>query len=267
MKMFIFIWEVSIVFGAIIGDIVGSIYEFDNIKTKSFELFSSNSRFTDDTVLTVATIDALLNEIPFVAAYKKWFNKYPNAGYGGSFMEWAKSGGSEPYNSWGNGSAMRVSPVGSYFKTLEEVLAKAKQSAEVTHNHPEGIKGAQAVASSVFFAKTGKAKSEIKEFVKENFNYNLDEPIPGIRTWYKFDVSCQGSVPQAITAFLESTDFEDAIRNAVSIGGDSDTIACITGSIAEAYYKDIPEKIKKEALGRLDSEMQTLIKSFYRFIG
>ncbi len=258
--------EVNIVLGAIIGDIVGSIYEFDNIKTKSFELFSSNSRFTDDTVLTIATIDALLNEIPFVLAYKKWFNKYPNAGYGGSFMEWAKSDSSEPYNSWGNGSAMRVSPVGLYFQTLEEVLAKAKQSAAITHNHPEGIKGAQAAASSVFLAKTGKTKSEIKEFIKDNFKYNLDESISSIRTWYKFDVSCQGSVPQAIIAFLESSDFEDAISNAVSIGGDSDTIACITGSIAEAYYKDIPEQIKTVALSRLDSEMRTLIERFYKFI-
>ncbi|MGI6450986.1 MAG: ADP-ribosylglycohydrolase family protein [Desulfitobacteriia bacterium] len=252
--------------GAVCGDIIGSIYEFKPIKTKDLQLFSLSSRFTDDTVLTLATIDSLLNGKPYGVSYKEWYQKYPQAGYGGSFRKWAESDSLKPYNSWGNGSAMRVSPIGYYYQTLEEVLEQAKASAEVTHNHPEGIKGAQAAALAVFLAKEGRTKAQIKSLIEEMFCYDLDEPLDEIRQWYKFDVSCQGSVPQAIRAFLESTGFEDAIRNAISLGGDSDTIACITGAIAEAFYQDIPRSIQTEALRRLEPEMHTLLESFYRYI-
>ncbi|HHV64108.1 MAG TPA: ADP-ribosylglycohydrolase family protein [Peptococcaceae bacterium] len=251
-------------FGAVCGDIIGSVYEFKPIKTKDFGLFSLSSRFTDDTVLTLATIDSLLNRKPYEVSYQEWYKKYPQAGYGGSFRKWAESDSLRPYNSWGNGSAMRVGPIGYYYQTLEEVLKEAKASAEVTHNHPEGIKGAQATALAVFLAKEGRTKAQIKSMLEEMFNYDLDESLDEIRQWYKFDVSCQGSVPQAIRAFLESTDFEDAIRNAISLGGDSDTIACIAGAIAEAFYRDIPSTIQTEALKRLDPEMKTLLENFYR---
>lgn len=249
--------------GAIAGDIIGSIYEFNNVKYKNCKLFTKESRFTDDSVLTVATMDSIINEKPFNENYKQWFRRHPDAGYGGSFIKWGFSDDFNPYNSWGNGSAMRVSPIGYYYNTLEEVLIKAKESALVTHNHPEGIKGAQAVASAVFLAKNNSSKEEIKHFIEDNFGYDLNESIDSIRAWYKFDVSCQGSVPQAIIAFLESSDYEDAIRNAISIGGDSDTIACITGGMAEAFYKEIPKFIIDEVYMRLPEEMIQVVKRFY----
>lgn len=252
--------------GAVIGDIVGSVYEFNNLKTKNFRLYSPGSRFTDDTVMTLATMDSLLTGKDFAQSYRKWYKRYPDAGYGRSFKNWAESENYGPYHSWGNGSAMRVSPIGYYFDTREEVLKQAKISAEVTHNHPEGIKGAQATALAVFLARNGKTKAEIQELIEEGFQYDLGEPLARIREWYQFDVSCQGSVPQAIIAFLESISFEDAIRNAVSIGGDSDTIACITGAIAEAYYQEIPEKMKAEALNRIDQAMRVLLEKFYQAI-
>ncbi|CCJ34784.1 ADP-ribosylglycohydrolase family protein [Caloramator australicus] len=252
--------------GAIIGDIVGSRFEFHNKKTKDFKLFNQYSHFTDDTVLTVATMDALLNKKPFDVTYKEWFRKYPDAGYGSKFISWGLSDGFKPYNSFGNGSAMRVSPVGFYYDSEEDVLKMAQESAKVTHNHPEGIKGAQATALAIFLARKGATKEKIKEEIEKRFNYHLDEPLDSIRTWYRFDVSCQGSVPQAIRAFLESEDFEDAIRNAISIGGDSDTIACITGGIAEAYYGSISEDLKMEAYKRLDSDMINTIESFYNLL-
>lgn len=249
--------------GAIIGDIIGSAYEWNNVKNKEFELFTDATNFTDDTVMTIATIDAIINDIPFNKSYKKWFRKYPNEDYGGNFYYWGNSNSMEPYNSWGNGSAMRVSPVGFYFDTLDEVLVKAKESAEVTHNHPEGIKGAQATAAAIFMAKSNKNKSEIKEYIENKFGYDLNERLDSIREWYDFDESCQGTVPQAIIAFLESNDFEDAIRNAISIGGDSDTLACITGGIAEAYYKEIPDSILSEVNLILPDEMKVLIDKLY----
>ena len=252
--------------GAIIGDVIGSVYEFNNIKTKDFPLFSPQSRFTDDTVLTLATIDALLHRKTFSQAYKCWYKKYPEAGYGRAFRQWAESLDDKPYNSWGNGSAMRVSPIGLYCHTMAQVLSKAKESAEVTHNHPEGIKGAQATAACIFLARTGKSKTQIKEYLETHFQYNLSSSLEKIRPWYRFDVSCQGSVPQAIIAFLESKDFEDAIRNAVSLGGDSDTIACITGAIAEAYYRLIPKHIVFETRKILDETMLKLLDSFYQEI-
>ncbi|WP_138207255.1 ADP-ribosylglycohydrolase family protein [Haloimpatiens lingqiaonensis] len=249
--------------GAIAGDIIGSIFERKNIKTKEFQLFSKGSIFTDDTVLTIATMDSILNSKPFSESYKKWFRKYPNAGFGGNFYRWGFSESMEPYNSWGNGSAMRVSPIGYIGDSMGEVMAKAKESAEVTHNHVEGIKGAQAIAASIYLAKIGKDKDEIRKFVEDTFDYDLSESLYSIRKWYAFDVSCEGSVPQAIRAFLESKDYEDAIRNAVSIGGDSDTIACMTGGIAEAYYKEIPRYIISEVFKIIPEEMVTIIDKFY----
>jgi ADP-ribosylglycohydrolase len=229
--------------GAIAGDIIGSPYEHHNVKTVDFDLFSHKSKFTDDTVLTVATMDVLLNNGDYTNIYQHYGRKYPHRGYGGRFKSWIRAENPQPYNSWGNGSAMRTSPIGWYCNSIDDVLAEAKKSAEVTHNHPEGIKGAQAVAAAVYLARTGKTKNEIKQFIVDKFEYNLDRTIDSIRPNYHFDVSCQGSAPEAIIAFLESTDFENAIRLAISIGGDSDTIVCITGGIAEAYYKEVPEDI------------------------
>jgi ADP-ribosylglycohydrolase len=248
--------------GAIIGDVVGSLFERFNHKSKDFELFHALSHYTDDTVMTIATMDALLKEIPFEVAYKKWYRKYPKAGFGQRFREWGKSDSYEPLRSYGNGSAMRVSPIAYWKDTLEEVLEIATQSTDVTHNHPEGIKGAQAVASVIFMAKSNKGKEEIKKYIEDTFNYDLSESCDSIRQWYKFDVTCQGSVPQAIRCFYEATDFEDAIRLAISIGGDSDTIGCMTGSMAEAYYP-IDVKIKQETLNRLPREF---VDVFYRFL-
>jgi ADP-ribosylglycohydrolase len=248
--------------GAIIGDIIGSVYEVIDIKTTDFPLFSERSTFTDDTVLTVAIADSILNDIPYEINLKKYFRMFPYAGYGGTFRAWAASESMDPYNSWGNGSAMRVSPVGFAFDTLDEVLKESRRSAAVTHNHPEGIKGAQSVASAIFLARNNKSKDQIKQFIEDRFTYNLDEPLDEIRSYYTFDVSCQGSVPQAIIAFLESTDFEDAIRKAISIGGDSDTIACITGGIAQAYYREIPEFIQRGIMEILDERLMAVITLF-----
>ena len=233
------------ILGAIAGDIIGSAYEFENVKSLDFALFTEESYFTDDSVLTVATMDVLLHKTGYTETYQRYGRAYPHRGYGGNFNAWIYADNPQPYNSWGNGSAMRVSPVGWYCSTMEDVLAEAKKSAEVTHNHAEGIKGAQAAAAAVFLARTGKSKDEIKTFIVDTFGYDLNRTIAQIRPNYEFDVSCQGSVPEAIIAFLESVDFENAVRLAVSIGGDSDTIACITGGIAEAFYQTIPQHIVK----------------------
>ncbi|PKQ28322.1 MAG: hypothetical protein CVT63_03370 [Candidatus Anoxymicrobium japonicum] len=251
--------------GAIAGDIIGQVYEFDNIKTTDFPLFKADSTFTDDTVLTVAVADVILNGGDYARMFKDYFKRYPGRGYGGTFQGWASSAETEPYNSFGNGSAMRVSPVGFAFASLDEVLAEAKRSAEVTHNHPEGIKGAQSVAAAIFLARTGKTKEEIKRYVEKQFGYDLNEPLDEIREYYTYDVTCQGSVPQSIIAFLESNDFEDAIRKAVSLGGDSDTIACIVGGIADAYYGGIPEPIKIETMARLDERLTSVVLAFENF--
>jgi len=249
--------------GAIAGDIIGSVYERNNIKTKSFELFTSKSKFTDDSVLTFATMDSIVNGKSFNQSYKQWFKSYPYAGFGESFKKWGMSEKTEPYNSYGNGSAMRVSPIGFYYNSLDEVLMRAEESAIVTHNHPEGIKGAKATAAAIFLASSGRGKVEMKNYIEETFGYNLSENIDSIRTWYRFDVSCKGSVPQGIKSFLESDSYEDAIRNAISIGGDSDTIACITGGIAEAFYKKIPEYITQAAKELLTKEMKKILEIFY----
>ncbi len=248
--------------GAIAGDVIGSIFEHYAIKTTQFPLFSPYSRFTDDTVLTVAIADSILRKIDYGISLKKFGQKYPNAGYGDSFYRWIHSSNSRPYNSWGNGSAMRVSPVGFAFDSIEEVLNEAKKSAKVTHNHPEGVKGAQATALAVFLAKTTQNKEKIKQEIKDRFTYNLDRTLDEIRPHYSFDISCQGTVPEAIIAFLESQSFEDAIRQGISLGGDSDTIACIVGGIAQAYYQDIPQEILSGVKERLPEEFLIIIDEF-----
>ena len=240
--------------GAIVGDIVGSIYEWDNIKTKEFPLFGQNCEFTDDTVMTIAIAEGLMNggaPEDFVEAMKRLGRMYPNAGYGGHFRRWLFSEDCSPYNSWGNGSAMRVSPVGWFFDTLEMTEKAAEVSAAVTHDHSEGIKGAQATAAAIFLARNNKPKKEIKYYIEGKYGYDLSRTLDEIRPKYEFDESCMGTVPEAITAFLESEDFEDAIRNAISLGGDSDTLAAITGSIAEAAY-GVLDEIRLKAISLLD---------------
>ena len=254
------------IIGAIAGDIIGSVYEWNNIKTLDFDLFCSKSHFTDDSVLTLATMEALINQTDYAQAYWNFGRKYPNKGYGSRFITWLYSKNPKPYNSWGNGSAMRVSPIAWAFDNLEDVLYESKKSAESTHNHPEGVKGAQATATAVYLARKGKSKEEIKRFITEQFSYNLDRTIQDIRPTYKFDVSCQGSVPPAIVAFLESSDFENAVRLAISIGGDSDTIACITGGIAEAFYQTMPDSIIENVLNLLPQELISIIDKFSQYV-
>jgi len=253
------------IIGATTGDIVGSIYEFDNIKKLDFPLFSDDCCVTDDSIMTFATMDVLLNKGDYTDIYQRYGRNYPDpeyVGYGGNFGEWIYSTNPQPYNSWGNGSAMRVSPIGWAYDTLEQTIIEAKNSAIVTHNHPEGIKDAQATASAIFLARIGKTKNEIKNYITDTFKYNLDRKIDEIRTIYDFDVSCQGSVPEAIIAFLESVDYEIALRLAISIGGDSDTIACITGGIAEAFYRQVPDSIVEKVFEILPKEFSFLPKEF-----
>lgn len=251
--------------GAITGDIIGSVYEFDSLKPEyDFPLFTEESFFTDDTVLTIALADSILSGIDYKTKLLEYYHLYPDCSYGLRFRDWTNSDNPQPYNSWGNGSAMRVSPVGWAYNDLETVLQKAKESAEVTHNHPEGIKGAQATAASIFLARTKKSKKEIKEFVEKTFNYNLDLDIEDLRKNYQFNESCQDTVPQAIFTFLVSDSFEDSIRKAIYIGGDSDTLAAINGSIAEAYYSGVPEEIKSEVYKRLDARLKNIIDRFVR---
>jgi len=252
--------------GALIGDIVGSVYEWNNIKTTEFNLFSSKGFFTDDSVLTVATAKALLTDKDYVKHYQDFSRRYPGRGYGGNFSQWIFAEDPQPYNSWGNGSAMRVSPVGFAFDSVERVLEAAKASAVVTHNHPEGIKGAQSTALAIFLARQGHPKDAIREEIVERFGYDLDRTLEEIRPSYHFDVSCQGSVPEALIAFFESDDYEDAIRKAISLGGDSDTIACITGGIAEAFYGGVPDPIATSARTYLPEEFIEIIDEFMGWI-
>lgn len=248
--------------GAIAGDVIGSVHEVSGTKTKDFPLFVEDSRFTDDTVLTVAVAEKLLRGGDYIDLFHGCVREYPLAGYGGTFIRWAGHLKREPYNSWGNGSAMRVSPVGVIFDTLEEVVAEATRSAEVTHNHPEGVKGARATAVAVFLARTGHDKPAIKSHIEREYGYNLSERLDDIRAVYAFDVSCQGSVPQSIIAFLESTDYEDAVRNAISLGGDADTMACIAGAIAEAFYGGVPDHIRGPVMERLDDRIESVLGEF-----
>jgi ADP-ribosylglycohydrolase len=252
--------------GAMIGDIVGSVYEWNNIKTEDFNFFKSDCFFTDDTVLTAATAKVLMRGISYVEAYQDFSRRYPGRGYGGNFNGWIYAENPQPYTSWGNGSAMRVSPVGFAFDSVDEVLAEAERSARVTHNHPEGIKGAQATALAILMARQGATQEDIRQEIMERFDYDLNRTLEEIRSGYSFDVSCQGSVPEAIIAFLESKDYEDAIRKAISIGGDSDTIACITGGIAEAFYGGVPEKIAEKGRSYLPEEFLDIVDEFYEWL-
>lgn len=255
--------------GAICGDIIGSPYESRRVRNKKLgaSLFTDRSRFTDDTVMTVAVADWIMTGGKLSSVMQDWGSvRYPRAGYGGMFRRWLYAADPEPYNSFGNGSAMRVSAVGWAFDTLEETLEKAKESAEVTHNHPEGIKGAQAVAAAIFLGRTGHSKDEIKAYVQDTFGYDLDRKCDEIRPGYGFDVTCQGSVPESIIAFLESTDYESAIRLAVELGGDTDTMGAIAGSIAAAFYGEIPVHIKNECLNRLPADIRTAVYDFNQWL-
>lgn len=250
--------------GAVAGDVIGSVYEAHPVKSIDFRLFCDASRFTDDTVMTVAHCDWLLNGGDLSRVMQGYGRRYQHRGYGGMFRKWIWTENPQPYKSYGNGSAMRVSPIGWAFKTLEETLVVAKQSAEVTHNHLEGIKGAQAVAASIYLARTGNSKHDIKEYIESTFGYNLSRTCDEIRPGYQFDETCQGSVPESIIAFLESTDYENAIRLAISLGGDADTMAAIAGGIAEAYYKEIPSYIVDEVQKRLPQEFIDVMQRFYK---
>lgn len=253
--------------GAIIGDMVGSVYEFANTRDYNFPLFESGSCYTDDSVMSMAVAQWLLSDKScstgeLADTMRGFYREYPcvKGGYGGMFLGWLGDPEAEAYGSWGNGSAMRVSAVGWMFDTLEETERVAEISASVSHNHPEGIKGAQATAAAIFLARTGKSKQEIKEYITKRFGYNLDRSYDSVYKTYHWDASCQGTVPEAIIAFLESNDFEDSIRKAVALGGDSDTLACINGGIAEAFYKDIPEQIRETVINRLPEDFVNILR-------
>lgn len=259
-------------YGAILGDIIGSPFEFDRgDKTKDFKLFSRRSHFTDDSVMTLAVCEALLKvgqdatvkeiEDAVITSMQSWGRRYPHEGYGGYFRRWLTARHPEPYNSFGNGSAMRVSAAGWLYDSLEKTRVVAKATANVTHNHPEGIKGAEATASAIFMARNGSSKEEIKKYIENEFHYDLNRTLDEIRPSYHMDETCQKTVPEAIIAFLEAKDFEDAIRNAVSLGGDTDTLGAITGSIAEAYY-GIPEWLMTECRKRINRDMRVVLDDF-----
>ena len=257
--------------GAIVGDIIGSAYEFKNTKRKEFHLFTPKSKFTDDTVMTLAVARWLCDDKEhcketLVQRMQEFGRRYPTAGYAGSFMRWLYNPEPQPYNSYGNGSAMRVSPVAFYSHSLQEALGLAKISAEVTHNHSEGIKGAQAIASSIYLARHGATKEEIKSYVEEQFHYDLSRQLDDIRPTYSYDMSCQNTVPQALLAFLEGANFEDVMRSAVSIGGDSDTIAAMAGGIAQAFYV-IPKKLSSYCYALLTPELRGVLNDFEDLLG
>ncbi len=261
--------------GSIIGDIIGSQFEYLNYSNKmnmcqdfDFDFFTKASKFTDDTVLTIAVADCLMNKKSYADTYKVYAKKYPLAGYGSNFIQWVDSSSVEPYGSYGNGSAMRVSPVAYYFNSLEKVLDEAETSAFPTHNHPEGIKGAKAIAACIFLARNKLNKSSIKNYITETFGYDLERTLEEIRPTYEFSATCQETVPEAIISFLESTNFSDCMVNAVSIGGDSDTIACMAGGIAEAYYGhlSIPSKVLDPALEILKNTGPELYKVMMEFL-
>ena len=256
--------------GAIIGDIVGSIYEFNNIKTKDFPLFNKDCFFTDDSVMSVAVYLAIKNakddysDLEEKAVYymQKLGRDYPGRGYGGCFSFWLRSANPAPYHSYGNGAAMRVSPCGFLANSMEEAKLLAHKVTSVTHDHPEGLKGAEATAVAIYMARKNNPISEIKEYICKHY-YNINFTLDEIRPRYFFNETCQNTVPQALEAFFESTSYEDSIRNAISLGGDSDTLAAITGAIAEAYY-GIPEDIKNKAFTYLDDNFKTLIEDYYK---
>jgi ADP-ribosylglycohydrolase len=251
--------------GAIAGDVIGSVYEGANVKSPDFQpLFHPDAQPTDDSILTCAIAEWILRGAgdDLVDRLHNWFAAFPLAGYGMTFIRWAGYKHREPYHSWGNGSAMRVSAVGHAFDTLEETLKQAERSAAVTHNHPHGIAGAKSVAACIFLARTGAAKSEIRDYIVRRFGYDLSRSLDDIRPDYSFDVSCQGSVPEAIIAALESTTWEDAVRKAISLGGDSDTIAAIAGSIAAPMYGGVPKDIRTEVEARLPESARIILTEF-----
>jgi ADP-ribosylglycohydrolase len=253
--------------GAICGDVIGSVHEGTPAKTKQFPLFVHESTFTDDTVLTVAIADAIRRGTDFCISLRRWGRRYPYAGYGAWFRDWLFRENASPYNSFGNGAAMRVAPIGWAFDDLDCVLREAARSAAVSHDHPEGIKGAQAVAAAVFWARRGESKHKIAALLSHRFGYDCSAEISVLQSRGGFDVTCQGTVPAAVGAFLHSTDFEDAARNAVSFGGDADTLACIAGAIAEAHYGGVPPAIQLEVLGRLDEVLRAEVIAFARQYG
>jgi ADP-ribosylglycohydrolase len=250
--------------GAIVGDFVGSAHENRATKYKDFALVDPQCTITDDSLLTIAVARWLMHGTDLVEAFHRLVATYPGAGWGLMFFRWAHERRRQPYNSFGNGAAMRVSPVGWAFDSLEETLAAAAQTAAVTHNHPEGIKGAQAVAGAVYLARSTHDKTRIRREITSRFGYSLDRPIEAIRPTYTFDETCQGTVPEAITAFLDATDFEDTLRNAVSLGGDADTLACIAGSIAHAYYGGLPADLTAAALASLPDSLRGVWDEFQR---
>ena len=255
--------------GAILGDIVGSIYEFDPHKATDINLQDKRMDYTDDTIMTIAVADWILNDKRhtmngLVERMQQWGRRYPHpmGAYGNMFSQWLRSDNPMPYNSWGNGSAMRVSAVGFAFDTLEETMNVAKKCAEVTHNHPEGIKGAQATAAAIFMARTGSTKKEIRRYITDTFGYNLDRSCDDIRPTYGFDGSCQGTVPESIIAFLDSKDYEDALRLCISLGGDADTMGAITGAIAGAYYNKMPYALYNFGMEKLPKDIQNIVGLF-----
>jgi ADP-ribosylglycohydrolase len=248
--------------GAIAGAIMGSAYEARPVQKTDFDLFPPGARFTDDTALTVAAADALLGDGDYAGAYRRYGRAFPNVGYGGSFFRWLLSADARPYNSCGNGAAMRLSPVGFARDTVDAVLAEAARSAAVIPDHPEGIKGAQATALAVFLARRGADKAAIKSEIQDRFGYDLSRCLAAIRPGYQFDVSCQGSVRESLIAFLELVDYEDAVRDAVSLGGDSDTMACIAGGVAQAFYGAVPDGIVAEVLARLPLDFLRVMERF-----
>lgn len=262
-------------YGAILGDMIGAPYEFDRgAKVKDFPLFSAGSHFTDDSVMTVAVAEALMAtlgkdekvvKMVLIDAMQRWGRKYPDAGYGARFQLWLEKINPNPYGSYGNGSAMRVSAAGWLYDSLEETRRVARWTAEVTHNHPEGVKGAEAVTSAIFLARTGAEKTAIRDYVVANFGYDLSRSCDEIRPTYSHVESCQETVPEALTAFFEGEDFEDVVRTAVSLGGDCDTLTCIAASIAEAFY-GVPENLAAECRARLPEEMLAVIDRFWKIV-
>ena len=258
------------IIGAIAGDIIGSAYEFNPTRDYNFELFTPKTTFTDDTVLTMANAMWLLEDEQhthekLVQIMLDMCHRYEWRGYGGRFAQWIVSKNPQPYNSFGNGSAMRVSPVGYYAKTLDEALALAQVSAEVTHNHPEGIKGAQATAAAIFLARQGKTKQEIRDYVEKTFAYDLSRTLDEIRPTFTFDETCQRTVPESITCFLEGKDYEDVVRLSVTLAGDADTIAAIAGSISSAV-DDVPNEICQPVISLLSEELCTILLRFNQLV-
>jgi ADP-ribosylglycohydrolase len=248
--------------GALVGDIVGSVFEWNNHRSKDFPLFCPESIFTDDSVLSVALAEAILEGSDYASVMRLYGRRYPKAGYGGMYRRWLLDPSMGPYGSFGNGAAMRIGPAGWAFGTLEETLDRVRLYTAVTHDHPEGIKGAQAVAGAIWMARHGSSRADLRGWVERSTAYDLSRTCDEIRPDYKFNETCQRTVPEAFIAFFESTDFEDAIRNAVSLGGDTDTLTCITGSIAEAFYGGVPAAIEKEALARLDAPLRDVVRVF-----